>query len=232
MIEVCTKPDELTEKVLSIRGSDIPRSIIADIGGGSLCFAQAIYPGVSFDDVYVQRNKRESEGKGPHFDVYQKYINQAYPWIGIFNLSGLVTLKTTELSQDLSKSYESRYPSPTRSAFIARRLFSTIAFISPDAQIDSENVNEGMGIVFQQRQARHTVHDIVPVDGSEPGEYLKLMVPNKDNSDSLKLMKSGGYIPISRIINAGISDRAEMKSFLDHQPNFDLSGTEEEGLLD
>jgi hypothetical protein len=89
-----------------------------------------------------------------------------------------------------------------------------------------------MGIVFQQRQARHTVHDIVPVDGSEPGEYLKLMVPNKDNSDSLKLMKSGGYIPISRIINAGISDRAEMKSFLDHQPNFDLSGTEEEGLLD
>ncbi|HUC95639.1 MAG TPA: hypothetical protein VMR76_01615 [Candidatus Saccharimonadia bacterium] len=207
-LEVITKPEDLTEKVLEIPTTEHPQTLLAELGGGVLRFTEAVFPNVDVDKILVQSNIREPEGRGPHFDVYSGFIDKSFPWLGIFNLSGLATLTVMDLPDDLAASYFARWPKPTDEAFDARRLFSVLALEAPGAEPTTGKVKEGTGFVLPQKpKGPHIVHDIVPEDSKNAGRFVKFIVPNRSN-ETRKRMKEGGYEPLDELLTRGIGSTA------------------------
>jgi hypothetical protein len=205
-LEIIRTPEALTDKVLSIPTDSHPEAFMTELGGGVLRFAEAAFPNTDRERIFVQSNDREPEGRGPHFDVYGKLLNEDYPWLAVFNLSGLALLSAMDLPEDLAKSYFDRYPVPTDAAFDARRLFSLIALQVPDAETDVSmaQVGPGSGFVLPQKiEGPHIVHDIVPTDAQNPGKFVKLVVPASSNEAKTR-MKDGGYEPLDELLTRGI----------------------------
>jgi hypothetical protein len=232
-----SQPELLTEQVLTIRDPrQEQRTIISEIGGGVLRFSNAIFPEIDRDQVYYQSSDREAYGRGAHFDVYQNFIHQAFPWIGIFNLSGSSELTILDLPEDLAESYKQRYPNPNDVAFYARRQFSEIALTSPGARPVRGTINPGTGLVIPQRHnGPHVIHDVVPLDTSNPGKFVKLVIPSGEEA-AKKRLRIGGYEPLDEALTKAFggtiddSHDGESKSHK-NQPSRRLKVSNKLGLL-
>ncbi len=164
------------------------------------------------EKVYAQRNEREPEGRGAHFDVYQGFIEEDRAWIGIFNLAGSAAVKTAVLPPGLADAYFASFPEPTDEAFEARRHFSAIALGTPGVKIKEGRLKAGTGLILPQRATGpHVVHDIVPDSGTEPGRYIKMAVPNKKKT-SQQRMSAGNYMPLDQLVTEQLGGGEANKS--------------------
>jgi hypothetical protein len=177
-----------------------------------LAFAQAAFPDTDTDKIYAQKNEREPEGRGAHFDVYQGIIEESHPWIAVFNLAGSAAIRTTTLSPALSQSYFDIFPEPTDEAFEARRHFSAIALSTPGAEISGGTLEADTGLILPQRVGGpHIVHDIVPITKSNPGRYIKMAVPNGKKSSQERMMR-GKYLPLDQLVTEQLGGNPEVKT--------------------
>lgn len=216
-LEVFTSYDSFSGAVDEIATGARTEPILARWGAGLLGFAGAVFPEIATNDIFAQRNTREAEGRGPHFDVYNTFVDEAHPWLGHFNLSGSARIQAVPLPDDLAKSYFDRYPTQTDAAFDARRHFSRIALEAPDVDIATGLIKPMTGFVLPVRAAGpHIVHDIIPIT-DEPGSYIKLIVPVKEESIREDL-STKGYEPLdifcTRALGATITKEPVIEAVL------------------
>jgi hypothetical protein len=214
-LQVFTEKNAFATAVGEIARAERNELILARLGGGILQFADAVYPGVDRDNIYAQMNQRESQGRGAHFDVYNTYADPDHEWLGHFNLSGTATVRTTQLPEDLAASYAQRYPKQTDEAFTSRRHFSAIALEAPGAVISTGTIEPLTGFALPVRaNGPHIVHDIVPTS-TDPGKFVKLVVPPKDHNTRNALTEKG-YEPfdtfLTRVLGGVIPQAPELAS--------------------
>ncbi len=206
-IEFIQNSTDLRNELDKMRQDKFHQALVCELGGGALRFALSIFPNQDIDKIYAKKEVRSSEGKGAHFDVYGKLIDSDYPWIGVYNLSGSVGIKTLPLPEDLAEAYESRFSkikeSDDEAAYQARRDFSSIAISQPGALIAEAAMKTGTGLILPQHQGRHVVHDITPSNSFNSGSYLKLLNPKKSNPTT-KVIKAAGFKPIDELLSEGI----------------------------
>jgi hypothetical protein len=167
-------------------------AFISNMGAGILKFAEIAFPGAEHEEIYAKEQSREPVGKGAHFDVYDQAIQLGYKWLGIYNFSGKVIVTAALLPNDLKQSYNANFPIMDDAAHLARRQYSTIALLKPGADIAVGNMEEHNGLVIAQRaDAPFVVHDVVPVDKSKPGHFVKLVIPRSDSISRQALSDDG-----------------------------------------
>jgi len=203
-LQLFTNRSELTAHVNQEDKDSFDNAVLCELGGGLLRFTEATFLGVDPDRIYAQPNEREPEGRGPHFDVYANYVDQEHRWIGIYNLAGRTTVKTTVLAPELADIYFKTFPEPTDVAFEARRHFAEIALATPMAKIYTGRLDPGVGLLLPQRaEGPHIIHDIIPDDIQDPGKFIKLVVPSGEK-EAMKKMSDGGYKPVDQLISEGL----------------------------
>lgn len=217
-LQPITQPSELTK---AIGGLDpqAPKPLVTQLGRGVLGFREATFPDIDYDRVYAQKFKREPNGRGPHFDVYNTLIDEDHPVIGVYNLTGDAVLRAVALSQKLQEYYDAMYPEPTDEAFEQRRGLSSLALGESGITVMEGKIKPAMGMIFPQfAQGRHLVHDVVPaksegkmlplgVDANHVGSFVKFAVP-KDKLTAKEDFESRGYVPFSQFVEeqlAGVS---------------------------
>ena len=194
-IEVATTDKQLQNELNRYRDlNDMGvGAVMSELGKGLLHFTGVAFPGAKTDNLLVQKFEREADGRGPHFDLYEDYLDKKYPWVGLLNLSGVANVETVKLPDDLSRVYFSRYTEPSDKAFDARRPLSIFALKAPEADISVGKLNPGTGFFLPQRSVGpHIVHDIKPA-GSIPGEFIKALVA-KD--ESIEFLNGKGYVTL------------------------------------
>jgi hypothetical protein len=214
-LRVIENPQELTahmERFREVGSADIgvqDAIVFTRLGGGILNFAAAAFPGLSPEEIYADVNEREPEGRGAHFDVYANTLDGRYPWLGIYNLSGSVAVKASPLPVDLARIYFERFPEPTDNTYQARRDFSSIALLSEDVTTFKGRLDENMGmIVLQKASGPHVIHDVLPQDPRNPGEFVKMTAP--DNSDLGRWMIDHTHsIPLDELLTTSLTGRKE-----------------------
>lgn len=195
---------EFSEAVSKIADGKRNELILGNWAGGFLEFAGVVFPGVDQNDIFASRIVREPTGREPHFDAYKSYIDEEKFWLGHYNLSGDAQVVTTELAQDLAEAYDRRYPVQTDDSGDARRLFSRIALIEPEARVGHGMMRAGTKMVLPVRpQGPHIVHDIVPGDASNAGEFVKIIVPTRSKDERDQLI-SGGYASLDNFLTHSI----------------------------
>lgn len=197
-LQPITQPSELA---VAIGGLDpqAPKPLLTQLGGGVLRFSEAVFPDIDRDRVYAQKFIREFTGKGAHFDVYNDFVDEEHPLIGVYNLTGHAVLRAVALSQDLQEYYDKQYPHPTDEAFERRKQVGDLTLSEPGITVMEGKIEPGIGMIFPQfRLGRHLVHDVVPTK-SEVGSFIKLAVP-KNESTATKELKSRGYEPFSQFV--------------------------------
>jgi hypothetical protein len=198
-IEVITDMGLFTERMNDYGTVENPEPLLVQ-ASGLIAFAESAFPNTPLGEIYAQRNDREPDGRGAHFDVYQGFIDENREWIAIFNLAGEAALKTVILSTELSKIYFDTFPEPTEVAFEARRNFSAIALATPGTEISEGELRAGTGLILPQRaNGPHIVHDIVPKSKEEPGHYVKMAVPNGKKASKQRMI-SGKYQPLDDLV--------------------------------
>lgn len=165
--------------------------------GGLLQFVQYAF-GNNPSRLYGQIVTREPEGKGPHFDVYQDILDDDFPYIGIFNLTGSADLRVTVLSFELAKAYRGAFPKPTPEALEARKLFGQLAFAASDIEVAKVRIQPDYGIIIPQRD-KHYVHDIKPVFPSSGGKYVKLVMINSED-EAEDAIRDAGYEQFDELV--------------------------------
>lgn len=179
-------------------------AVLCELGGGVLRFANAAFPFADRDRILTQKFEREPEGRGPHFDIYGAYLDEEFPWLALFNLSGITTLKTVQLPADLAEVYFSRFPEASDEAFDARRPISELALSSPKADVKTGRLENGMGLLLPQREAGpHIVHEVTPASAHIPGEFVKAVVV-KDDPETQEFLADKGYVPLDDLVSESL----------------------------
>lgn len=178
-----TNPEQFAQEVRQIytieelRADEMVK--ICHLGGGALQFAEVIFPSAPISGLQAERYEREPEGRGAHFDVYDPTLDEQYPYLGVFNLSGEAEVTVAALPKDLAEVYAQRFPEPNEAAYQARRDFSSIALNATDTEVFTGTLKPGSGLVIAQKSAGpHIIHNVVPKHASDPGEFIKLVKIN------------------------------------------------------
>jgi hypothetical protein len=178
--------------------------LLCRLGGGLLQFAETVYQGAPLSNVYASNHQREPQGRGAHFDIYGKLLNPDYPWLGVYNTAGETKVKAGLLPKDLAKSYFERFPEPSEAAHSARRDFSSIALNSPNAEVHQGQLSDHMGLVILQRvTGPHVVHNIVPEDSEEPGDFVKIILPKRDE-ETLESVYKSGMVSLDQLVTQSL----------------------------
>jgi hypothetical protein len=184
-------------------------AVLCELGGGVLHFTEVVFPEAEGDRLLVQKFEREPQGRGPHFDLYSPYIDEAFPWVALLNLSGTAGLTTTRLPEDLRAAYFARYDGPSDEAFDARRPLSSFALNAPGAEVRTGKLEAGRGLLLPQREAGpHIVHDIVPV-GSAQGVFVKAVVAK---AGTIEFLNEKGYVTLDEFTTKSIGGDASPAS--------------------
>lgn len=211
------QPSELSEAMERL-DPQAPKPLLTQLDGGILGFREAIFPDIDYDKVYAQKFLREPKGRGAHFDVYNTFVDQKYPFVGVYNLTGNAVLRAVVLSKKLQEYYDAKYPDATDEAFAQRRTLSSLALSESGIIVMEGEIKPASGIVFPQfAGGRHLVHDIVPIkpknrsplvsNADSAGSFVKFAVP-KDKLTAKNDFISRGYLPFSKFIEeqlAGVS---------------------------
>jgi hypothetical protein len=195
-LQVVDSPEEYTAKLEYMRTSSeftVDESLFAaSLGRGVLKFASSTFPGSLSSEVYAQESQREPEGKGAHFDVYEDLLDPERPWLGVYNLAGNISVRAALLPPELQLSYRHSFSATSEEAKSARINYSSIALLDPKTEIRSIELAEHTGLVIlQKKDAPYVVHDISPLNTSEPGFYVKLVKPDSTKTSRSNLERVG-----------------------------------------
>lgn len=183
---------------------DSVNAILCELGSGVLKFVDLAFPEADKDRILAQKFAREPEGRGPHFDVYGEYLDKEFPWLALFNLSGVTTLKAVHLPADLAEVYNARYHGPSDEAFAARRPISEIALSTPGVDVKVGRLEPGMGLLLPQREGGpHVIHEVTPVSAHIPGEFVKAFVA-KDDSETQEFLTDKGYTTLDDLVSESL----------------------------
>lgn len=210
-----TAPTNLKEAIGKINSED-PTPLVTELKDGILGFAEAMFGRIDRDQIYAQKFLRDAKGRGAHFDVYNNFINETHPAIGVYNLTGHALLRAFVLRRKLQEYYDETYPEPTDAAFEARREISSLALSEAGITVMEARIRPGVGMVFPQfRDGRHLVHEVVPMrpgttdrlpsfETSQGGSFIKLVVPKNGETANIDF-RSRGYTPLSQFIEEQLS---------------------------
>jgi hypothetical protein len=178
---------------------------ITMLGDSVLDFARCVFPGTTPGSVYAQYRDREYQGKGAHFDVYDERLQQDHQRIGVYNLAGSCAVRAAILPPALSETYDALFPEATHEAKLARRHLSEVAFLTPGVEVRNGQMDPSWGLILPQHVGGpDIVHAITPFISNDPGSYIKLLVPDHQNFDSVTAIKEEGYQPLDKLLEAGI----------------------------
>lgn len=207
---------------------------ILDLGRGLLKFTESTFPDAASDKIYAKPQQREPAGKGPHFDVYDDLVAEDFPWLGIYNFAGTVSVKAALLPQNLTDHYRKKFPEPSKAAHIAREQYSFTAFCQHDLPQVHGTLSPHTGLVIAQRKdLAPVIHELTPINTADPGNYVKLLRPRTDAStqDTLKL---AGFVTLDEYVTQQLtSSGARLRSpAANPVQEHGLSGFGEPALLD
>lgn len=184
--------------------------VFTNFGEGVLEFADVAFPGLDRSRIYAEKRVREPGGQGPHFDVYEDGIDQAYPWVAVYNLAGRASVRATLLPEVYAKDYTENFPERDAAAYDARRHYSELAFSRPGAKVSTGTLEPNMGmIVLQKPTIAPVVHEIIPRDPDNPGEFVKLICP-ADNEAGREIIEKTGSVPLDTFVTNAL--RAAQRS--------------------
>ena len=215
VISVVRAERELVTRLETVRGQLAEnidqvdaRPVFAQLGGGLLHFAGAAFPGADITDLHAAFYEREPDGRGPHFDVYEDYLHENYPWLAVYNLSGASNVRAVSLDDDLSASYKKKFPRLDQDAYAARRSYAEIAFADRNAPIATGRLEAGMGMIILQRAGvAPVVHEVTPVVADQPGAFIKLV---HVKSAGKSTVKNHGMLPLDELVTGAFgTKRAE-----------------------
>jgi hypothetical protein len=173
---------------------------LSELGSGLLNFASAAFPGAEVHQIYAKHYQREPQGRGAHFDVYGNTVHSDYPWLAVYNLSGKAAVSVAILPEDLAKSYNKRFPEPTEEAFGARRNYSSIALASEEVETYTGTLDKDTGMVILQRPGGpHVIHDVVPENPDNPGQFVKLARP-ADLQTAQDKIEQDGMVSLDELV--------------------------------
>ncbi|HVV25901.1 MAG TPA: hypothetical protein VHC21_02620 [Candidatus Saccharimonadales bacterium] len=180
-------------------------AFLAQLGRGAVRFAEATFPGASsVDQIYAQFNERESEGRGPHFDIYNEGLDENYPWLGVYNLAGTCEVAAATLPDDMAKQYAELYPEPNEAAHAARRHYGALVLGADTSRVGTGTLEPDMGLILPQRpQGPHIIHEVVPKNAADPGAFIKMIVPKKDE-ENLELIGEQGFMLLDELLTGAI----------------------------
>ncbi len=204
--EVVDSPVKLREEIAHIE--DAQNIVLADLEGGLINFSKVIFGDVSASVIFAQKQQREAEGIGPHFDVHDDLVDNRYPFVGVFNLSGENKVRAVKLPDELAKIYRDTFPDADDAAYDARRHFGAIAFEAPNADVVEGRLSPGMGLVIPQGiHATQIVHEVTPLNPSMPGEFIKLTIPSRE--EAKQTIMNIGYVCLDELVTRGLSEGTE-----------------------
>jgi hypothetical protein len=186
-------------------------AFLAELGRGALRFATATFPEASVDQIYAQLNERESEGRGPHFDIYHESLHDDYPWLGVYNLSGTCAVSAAKLPEDMAKQYAELYPEPNEAARKARRHYGALVLGAETSRVGTGTLKPDMGLVLPQRpDGPHILHEVIPQDPSRPGSFIKMIVP-KDDENTLATFSAEGFVLLDQLLTENMLTLADKR---------------------
>jgi hypothetical protein len=188
-LEVVTSAERVTEVVTQISSGELNDLTLIELDGGIMQYADLAFRGLSSQAVLAKKVTREATGRGPHFDAYGDLINPDYPYIGLYNLVGTADVTTAHLQKELAEAYRRDFPNPTEEAHAARRHFGFVAIAAAGDYKAVGVLKPRTAFVLPQTHANlPVVHDVVPTDPENPGEFIKLLAtpPSKAAQDFLK----------------------------------------------
>ncbi|MGC1177420.1 MAG: hypothetical protein WA843_05100 [Candidatus Saccharimonadales bacterium] len=213
--EITTSPEHLSRSTEHLTNTpseqiEIANSLlVAQLGKGVLRFAEAVFaeqgnPG-SMPEIYAEIHQRSAEGRGPHFDVYDSDFILDLPFVAVYNLAGRVSLKAALLPNDLHESYRTNFPELNEEAYKARREYSSIALRMPTTQIHTAILEPDMGIVIaQHRSETPIVHDVTPIDSTNPGSFIKLIAPGT-SAKAHEVLGKTRYKPLDEVMTTSLA---------------------------
>lgn len=172
-----------------------------------LAFAETIFSDESRAEISVKKETRNPNGKGAHFDVYNtlRLLDNEFPFVAIYNVTGNAVLRATVISQKLQEYYDATYPKPNDVAHAARRDIARLAFRQPDATIFNGNINPGTGLIIPQLiGGYHLAHEITPKDPANPGTFIKIVKPDS-TEEAYKTLDDTGYTSLERFVENQIA---------------------------
>ncbi len=212
-ITIIEEPEHLSQ-VAGYRSETFDENelaLLTNLGSGAVRFALAAFPKATLNSIYGQNNERSSEGRGPHFDIYNKGLSSKYPWLGVYNLAGSCTVSAAIMPDALAVEYNNLYPEPTEEAYGARRHFGAIVLNAAATNVYRGIMKPDMGLVLPQRpQGPNIIHEVVPDDPKNPGSFIKLIIP-KNDQDVLDSLGQQGFLPLDELLTKSIP-AAEEKS--------------------
>lgn len=215
-IAVFYEPETLSSRVTDYR-QELGQEIImlGELGGGVLRFAGAAFPEADVDNIYAQYNERQSEGRGPHFDIYDEGLSEDYPWLGVYNLAGTCAVQAAIMPRNLNAEYARLYPEPTEEAYEARRHLGALVLDSPLSEVYKGTLRPDRGLILpQSKNGPHIVHEVVPEDSANPGNFIKMVVPKQTTTNIEQLNKSG-FTPLDELLTKGLGAPEDVEEFED-----------------
>jgi hypothetical protein len=204
MMKPLTDSTQLGAPLAELRRQRPVEPFLCELGAGVLNFVSAAFPNLDAQSIYAKHFFREPGGRGAHFDVYGKLLDKAFPWIGVYNIAGYASLIACRLPDSLAASYFREHPESSDEAYEARRHVAPDALAVPGTKPIKGILDRHTGLIVPQLvEGPHWVHDIVPLRADDPGQFIKLLVPN-NAADAMTRMSMNGYAPLDAVLTASL----------------------------
>jgi hypothetical protein len=203
-IRLVTNSFELSDKLENNqRYPEVADALLTDLGGGLLKFAGVIFPELETDKIYARIFKFGLEDIGPHFDLQSPLVDESYPWVGLYNLSGYANVQTTRLTEYLFREYKMTYQKPGEAALKARMDFEKITMAPYEVGVSSGMFLPGMGLVIPQiTSGSQIIHKITSINAENPGEFIKLTAV--DDDEPVEELKEFAFINLDELVTKSL----------------------------
>jgi hypothetical protein len=203
-MDVLTTGEQLSERLSVLRRRRSTEVVLCELGGGVLNFVAAAFPGLERRCVFAQHFRRETLGRGAHFDVYGELLDDEFPWVAVFNVAGDAEISAFPLPEILARRYRQEHSATSDEAFEARRRIATEALKDFPVHLSRGVLYRHRGLIIPQLKAGpHWVHHIVPVNPDTPGQFVKLLIPSNDEG-TVKQLGDKGYAPLDGVLTAAL----------------------------
>jgi hypothetical protein len=196
--------EQLSERLSDLRLGSKPAVLSCELGGGILDFVSGAFPNRGERCVLAQHFSREPEGRGAHFDVYGELLDEEFPWVAVFNVVGDAEVSAFPLPKNLARRYEQAHCRPTDEAFEERRVLAAEALADTTVTLSKGALYRHGGLIIPQfRAGPHWVHQVIPLNPLESGQFIKLLIPATDER-AHKLLADNGYAPLDGLLTAAL----------------------------
>lgn len=202
-IDRMTTQDTALSAVEKISKGKSNNLVIIKLGGGALQFAETAFSGVSTQKIFAKKVTREAQGRGPHFDAYKDLLSDQFPYLAQYNLSGTASIETTPLQPELATAYWRQFPEHSEEAYNARRHLGYTALLTAGDQKTIGTLEPGTGFILPQNHDAPIIHNVVPVDPKQPGEFIKLLIPS-DSATAREFMQDDGYMSLDDLMTQAL----------------------------